>query len=68
MEGQLTDDTLTREQAMEVARRRGDNALYQGRRPEEGRRQVQNVNGYPLTALLIAGAIGCGLAYFMLRR
>ena len=124
MEGQLTDDTLTQEQAMEVARKRGNTALYQGRQAaanaEEGRGQVrataravgdqarsavsdagataqdlarrareeaalasdvlyqqgartgkyliQNVNEYPLTALLIAGGIGYGMAYLMLRR
>ena len=124
MEGQLTDDTLTQEQAVEVARKRGEDALYQGRRAtanaEDGRGQVrtmgravgdqvrsavsdagataqdlarrareeaalasdvfyqqgartgkyliQNVNEYPLTALLIAGGIGYGMAYLMLRR
>jgi hypothetical protein len=124
MEGRLTDDTLTQEQAMEAARKLGNNALYQGRQAaanaEEGRGQVrtmgravgdqvrnavsdagataqdlarrareeaalatdvfyqqgaragkyliQNVNGHPLTALLIAGGIGFGMAYLMLRR
>ena len=124
MEGRLTDDTLTQEQAMEAARRLGNNALYQGRQAaanaEEGRGQVrtmgravgdqvrnavsdagataqdlarrareeaalatdvvyqqgaraskyliQNVNQYPLSALLIAGGIGFGMAYLMLRR
>ena len=67
MEGHLTDNTLTREQAVEVARRQGDNRLYQGR-AEDGRGQVPNINKYPLTALLIAGAIGYGTAYFTLRR
>ena len=123
MEGQLTDDTLTKEQAVEVARKRGEDPLYQGRRAtanaEDGRGQVrtmgravgdqvrsaasdagataqdlarrareqatvagdkfyqqgaragkhltQNVNEYPLTALLIAAAIGYGAAYLMLR-
>ena len=127
MEGQLTDDTLTQEQAVEVARKRGEDALYQGRRAtanaEDGRGQVrtmvrtmgravgdqvraaasdagataqdlarqareqaavagdvfyqqgaragkyltQNVNEYPLTALLIAAAIGYGVAYLTLR-
>jgi hypothetical protein len=124
MEARLTDDTLTQEQAMEAARKLGNNALYQGRQAaantEERRGQVrtmgravgdqvrnavsdagataqdlarrareeaalatdvfyqqgvragryliQNVNGYPLTALLIAGGIGFGMAYLMLRR
>lgn len=124
MEGRLTDDTLTQEQAMEVARKLGNNALFQGRQAaanaEESRGQVrtmgravgdqvrnavsdagataqdlarrareeaalatdvlyqqgaragkhliQNVNQYPLTALLIAGGIGFGMAYLMLRR
>jgi hypothetical protein len=47
MEGRLTDDTLTQEQAMEVARKRGNTALYQGRQvaanAEEGRGQVRTM-------------------------
>ncbi len=47
MEGQLTDDTLTKEQAVEVARKRGEDALYQGRRAtanaEDGRGQVRTM-------------------------
>ena len=33
-----------------------------------GKYLIQNVNEYPLTALLIAGGIGYGMAYLMLRR
>jgi|SRR6266404_4799682 len=125
MEERLTDDTLTREQAMDVARHVGKTALDQGREQAQragtmagntleqakamardvgeqaraaaadagataqdlarrGREQVaaasdalyqqsmrageyltENVNEYPLTALLIAGAIGYGIAFLI---
>ena len=101
MDQKLTDDALTREQAMEVAHRVGEHPLDHSleRRPEaaktrfkamvrdiggqareqasaasdvlyrQGRRTgeylTQNVNEYPLAALLIAGMIGYGLAYLI---
>jgi ElaB/YqjD/DUF883 family membrane-anchored ribosome-binding protein len=106
MDQKLTDDTLTREQAMEVAQRVGEHPLEDSlaRRAEAARpRQTvekvksmvrdigdqareqastagdalyrqgqrtgeyltQNVNEYPLAALLIAGIIGYGLAYLI---
>ena len=124
-EERLTDDTLTREQAMDVAREVGKTALDQGRQQahqagemagdtmerartmardvgeqarataaeasaaaqdlarrardqatvasdklyQQGMRAgeylTENVNEYPLTALLIAGAIGYGLAFLI---
>ena len=121
MEERLTDDTLTREQAMDVARHVGKTALDQGRQQvqragtmasdtleqakamardvgeqaraaaadaqdlarrardqataasdalyQQGMRAgeylTENVNEYPLTALLIAGAIGYGIAFLI---
>ena len=125
MEERLTDDTLTREQAMDVAREVGKTALDQGRQQAHqatamagdtmeqartmarnvgeqarataaeasataqdlarrardqaaaasdalyqhgmraGEYLTENVNEYPLTALLIAGAIGYGLAFLI---
>src|SRR5207248_776302 len=125
MDERLTDDTLTREQAMEVAHDAGKSALEQGRQQgrqaasmasetleqaktmarnigdqaraaaadpgataqdlarrardqagvagdvlyRQGQRAgeylTQNVNEYPLTALLIAGMVGYGLAYLI---
>jgi hypothetical protein len=102
MDQKLTDDTLTREQATEVAHRVGEHPLDHS--PEgastrqtvekvkatvrdigdQARKQAsaagdvlyrhgqrtgeyltQNVNEYPLAALLIAGMIGYGLAYLI---
>jgi ElaB/YqjD/DUF883 family membrane-anchored ribosome-binding protein len=123
MEERLTDDTLTREQAMDVARHIGKTALDEGRQQAQkagamasdtleqakamardvgeqaraaavdagataqdlarrareqataasdalyqqgmraGEYLTENVNEYPLTALLIAGAIGYGIAF-----
>ena len=125
MEKRLTDDTLTREQAIDVARHVGTTALEEGRQQaqkvgamasdtmeqaqgmardvgeqaraaaadagataqdlarrareqaaaasdvlyEQGKRAgeylTENVNEYPLTALLIAGAIGYGIAFLI---
>ena len=125
MEERLTDDTLTREQAMDVARDVGKTALDQGRQQAQqvgaaaadtmeraktmardvgeqalatateagataqdlarrardqaavasdklyqqgmraGEYLTENVNEYPLTALLIAGAIGYGIAFLI---
>jgi hypothetical protein len=104
MDQKLTDDTLTREQAMEVAHRLGEYPLDHGPEPEAARTRqtvekvkamvrdigdqareqgsaagdvlyrqgqrtgeylTQNVNEYPLAALLIAGMIGYSLAYLI---
>src|SRR5205823_14922349 len=106
MDQKLTDDTLTREQAMEVAHRWGEHPLDHSPegRPEAGRTRqtvekvkarvrdigdqareqasaagdvlyrqgqrtgeylTQNVDEYPLAALLIAGMIGYGLAFLV---
>jgi hypothetical protein len=113
MDQKLTDDSLTREQAIEVAREAGEHSLDHGperrlrppgprnignqaraaatdpnatvqelaRRTSEqaraagdvlyrqgqrtGEYLTQNVNEYPLAALLIAGMIGYGLAYLI---
>ncbi len=125
MEERLTDDTLTGEQAIDVARHAGKTALDQGRQQAQkaaalagdtmeqaktmardvgeqaraaaadagaaaqdlarrardqataasdalyrqgmraGEYLTENVNEYPLTALLIAGAIGYGIAFLI---
>ena len=125
MEERLTDDTLTREQAMDVARHVGETALDQGRQQAQragamasgtmeqakamardlgeqaraaaadpgaaaqdlarrareqaaaasdvlyqqsmraGEYLTENVNEYPLTALLLAAAIGYGIAFLI---
>jgi hypothetical protein len=59
--------------AQDLARRAREEAalasdvLYQ-QGARTGKYLIQNVNEYPLTALLIAGGIGYGMAYLMLRR
>ena len=103
MEERLTDDTLTREQAMDVARHVGETALDRGRQQAQragamasgtmeqakamardlgeqaaaasdvlyqqgmraGEYLTENVNEYPMTALLLAAAIGYGIAFLI---
>ena len=57
-----TAQELTR-RALEQASAAGDTLYRQGQRA--GEYVTQNVNEYPLTALVIAGMIGYGLAYLV---
>src|SRR5262245_57489501 len=49
--------------AQDLARRAGEQTYEQGQRA--GEYLTRNVNEYPLAALMVAGAIGYGIAYLV---